>query len=132
MAAYGYANYLADDAGKTDQYVVGDDKYDKRAYNSTIRHPNTNVYFLLLCRVVMGKYARKKECAPGSINYEQPDHGEMCFPSTPRELSPIKGSDPIVNYHSLLVEPSGGRYREYLSFDGNHIFPEYLIAYTRK
>lgn len=38
-----------------------------------------------------------------------------------------------VRHHTLIVDkvPMRWRYREIISFDASHVYPEYLIAYQR-
>jgi hypothetical protein len=40
---------------------------------------------------------------------------------------------PALHYHSLLAELGGSirRYREFVIFHGDHVYPEYVVAYRR-
>eukprot|EP00397_Hematodinium_sp_SG-2012_P000261 GEMP01000261.1.p1 GENE.GEMP01000261.1~~GEMP01000261.1.p1 ORF type:complete len:1338 (+),score=346.47 GEMP01000261.1:3553-7566(+) len=118
---FGHGIYFAEDVAKNDQYVSQDMKYDgssmlhKCLYDKCgIRHPG-NVYYIFLCRVVLGVPWVTKSDFGG------------------RELKQIPNSSPPVLYHSLLAETGGQiqRYREFVQFHGGRIYPEYLIAYQR-
>ena len=41
---------------------------------------------------------------------------------------------PAVNHHSLLAETGGRiqRFREFIVFHGDRVYPEYLVAYHRR
>ena len=86
------------------------------------------VYYLLLCRVLLGAVARTRDGATCM------DGGGGCFATTQnRELVTVPGSSPAVHFHSLLAETGGRvqRHREFIVFRGNYIYPEYLLAYHR-
>jgi hypothetical protein len=50
-----------------------------------------------------------------------------------RELVPIPGF-PRLRYHSLLAETGESikRFREFVVFHGNYVYPEYVVAYKRQ
>ena len=87
------------------------------------------VYYLLLCRVLLGAVARTQDgatCLGGG--------GGACFATAQnRELAVVPRSSPAVHFHSLLAETGGQvmRHREFIVFHGNYIYPEYLVAYYR-
>ena len=55
------------------------------------------------------------------------------FPISFRELDTVAGISPPVHHHSLLADnlDGGARYREYIVFHSEYIYPEYLLAYHR-
>ena len=56
------------------------------------------------------------------------------FPISFRELDTVAGVSPPVHHHSLLAPdptPSQVRYREFIVFHSEYIYPEYLLAYQR-
>lgn len=134
--AFGEGVYLAEDAGKTDQYVSEDARYDatselhKILYGRTHRHPGRNVYYLLVCRVALGYSARTQVHGRDAKSM---DTREKLFPVSFRELLNVSGVSPSVFYHSLVAElgRSIDRYREFVVFHREHIYPEFLIAYSR-
>jgi hypothetical protein len=48
-------------------------------------------------------------------------------------LKAVPGCEPPLHYHSLLAELGGSihRYREFVVFHGDHVYPEYVVAYRR-
>ena len=150
VAAFGNGNYLAEDAGKNDQYVSHDPRggaypeLHARIYSASAPHPDEKVYYLLVCRTTMGAFVRTTtKLTPGGVdarNLRSLDNpSEKIFPHNTRELGPIAGIKPSVLHHGLVVEredkdahpKSNLRYREFLVFHGDYAYPEYLIAYQR-
>ena len=135
---------LAADAGKNDQYTYdkngrNDQAYNdhpelhSRLYSDSHRHPDRrkdgifgNVYYVLVCRAALGSFAVSRD---GRTTVE----GEPLFPFTDRELRPITGVSPPVHHHALVGETATGheRYREFIVFHGDSLYPEYLLAYHR-
>jgi hypothetical protein len=134
-AAYGEGSYLAEDAGKNDQYTKVDPQYDgsselhKRLYAHGARHQG-KVFYILVCRVALGHQVRTQQNGQGA---KSTDNGRPVFPISFRELSTVHGISPPVHHHSLLADvmDSGARYREYIVFHSEYIYPEYLLAYQR-
>jgi len=137
---FGDGIYLAEDIGKADQYVEADTCYGKnvsarerdlheRLY-CAMHHPG-HVFYVLVCRTALGYPVRTKQWKnqePVSI-----DNGEQVFPAGYRELSPVPGVSPPIFHHSLIVErgPGHTRYREFLTFHSEYVYPEFLVAYHR-
>ena len=134
-AAYGEGSYLAEDAGKNDQYTKVDLQYDgsselhKRLYAHGAPHPG-KVFYILVCRVALGHHVRTQQSGK---NAKSTDTGSPVFPISFRELSTVHGVSPPVHHHSLLADVmgSGARYREFIVFHSEYIYPEYLLAYQR-
>jgi hypothetical protein len=138
-AAYGQGSYLAEDAGKNDQYTKVDPQYDgsselhKRLYAHGAHHGM--VFYILVCRVALGHQVRtqqmitKKMTSPPTST----DTGRPVFPISFRELDTVTGVSPPVHHHSLLADVMdvGARYREFIVFHSEYIYPEYLLAYQR-
>lgn len=133
--AYGEGFYLAEDAGKNDEYVKIDKRYSatselhKRLYNNRYRHPG-RVYYLLVCRVALGHHVRTRNHGQRATCC---DSSHPIFPISARELAAVPNITPPVHYHSLLADviASGKRYREVIVFHSEQIYPEYLVAYQR-
>ena len=122
--AFGEGVYLAEDAGKADQYVEGehaDDKFNAHPelhahlYGRSQRHPCCPVYYLLVCRVVLGCSIRTQVHGKDATSM---DTGERLFPINFRELATVPGVSPTVFHHSLVAElgRSLDRYREFVVY----------------
>jgi len=147
VALFGMGCYLAEDAGKTNQYVHGDSRIGdfpdlhRRLYPSSghVKFPKYpyKAYYLLVCRVVMG-YACRVRC----ISMRKSRYENIDFPGFPiwvdvdtrRELCPIPGIKPDMLFHSIFAQKGGDilRYRELVQFHSQRIIPEYILCYTRK
>jgi hypothetical protein len=146
---FGEGSYLAEDAGKCDHYTRAVDASYKQAadlhslhellYRSADDHPG-NVCYLLVCRVVLGYSIRTQQpCSHGSqgrgtaMDRDATDDGTIFATRRHKELKPVMGTEPPLPHHSLLVELGGRihRYREFVIFHGDQIYPEYLVAYKR-
>jgi hypothetical protein len=135
---------LAADVGKNDQYTydpkgTNDHAYGdhpdlhQRLYSDSYRHPDRradgilgNVYYVIVCRATLGAFAVSRD---GQTTIE----GEPLFPMTDRELRQITGVTPPVHHHALVGETGEriDRYREFIVFHGDSLYPEYLLAYHR-
>lgn len=133
---FGHGTYLAEDAGKNDQYVTSDkaagqvQDLHRRLYPEGVAtHPGT-VYYLFLCRVALGRYVETKQGGEEALSV---DEKPVYATTARRELGYIPGLDPPLHYHSLLAELGGQiqRYREFVVFHDVRIYPEYLLAYRR-
>jgi hypothetical protein len=131
---YGEGSYLAEDAGKIDHYTKVDQQYDgsselhKRLYAHGARHQG-KVFYVLVCRVALGHHVRTKDVGRKAKSI---DTGRPVFPISFRELDTVAGVSPPVHHHSLLADVSPPmRYREFIVFHSEYIYPEYLLAYQR-
>ena len=117
---FGEGSYFAEDPGKNDQYV-----YDKAGNNDSRRgsHPElhkllyahgqsypdpsasgyfANVYYLVLCRVMLGAYAVTVD------GVKDRRTGDDIFAvSSRRELAHLPGVTPVVHQHGLIGETGG-------------------------
>lgn len=133
---FGEGSYLAEDAGKNDQYVTSDKRYGQEKqlheclFREGIRHPEEKIYYIFVCKAVLGHFASTKDGEHALSGSREP----VFAGSGKRELATIPGLSPPVHYHALLVETGGkiARYREFIQYHGGRIYPEYLIAYTRR
>eukprot|EP00746_Dinoflagellata_sp_MGD_P166367 gnl/MRDRNA2_/MRDRNA2_96196_c0_seq1.p1 gnl/MRDRNA2_/MRDRNA2_96196_c0~~gnl/MRDRNA2_/MRDRNA2_96196_c0_seq1.p1 ORF type:complete len:2418 (+),score=411.56 gnl/MRDRNA2_/MRDRNA2_96196_c0_seq1:103-7356(+) len=129
---FGHGSYLAEDAGKNDQYVERDRHYGQvpdlheRLYRDGVKHPG-DVYYLLLCRTVLGCFV----CTQDGVTVMN-GRGPIFANSQKRELAAMPDVTPPLPYHSLVAETGRLRYREFIQFHGTRVYPEYLIAYKRK
>ena len=131
---FGAGTYFAEDITKNDQYCTYDEAHGahpelhKLLYDDTgLVHPG-RVLYVFVCRVILGHRIRTKD---GQTDLDSP--GRSIWSSQSRELAVIEGSNPPVIHHSLLAELGQKivRFREFVVFHGDRIYPEYLIAYTR-
>ena len=37
----------------------------------------------------------------------------------------------VIRYHSIVAQPGGGRFREFVVFDNSKTYPEFIIEYQR-
>ena len=131
--AFGDGCYLADDVGKNDQYVAIDARYTNSRLHKLlfahVRHPG-NIFYVLVCRVSLGHPVRTQDRGQGA---KCMDSGKPVFPISFRELATVPNVSPPVHHHSLLVERGGRvhRYREFVVFHSEYIYPEYLLAIQR-
>ena len=144
---FGEGVYFADDGAKADQYTraadarihVGDDPLaalHKLLYPDGSL-PGASVNYMFLCRVGLGCIIRTndgKTCLDAGVATDD----KLFVPSTKdrrKQLGEIAGcTEPKVPYHSLLVELGRkiARFREIVVFDGARVYPEYLLAYSRR
>eukprot|EP00927_Polykrikos_kofoidii_P054275 TRINITY_DN48712_c0_g1_i1.p1 TRINITY_DN48712_c0_g1~~TRINITY_DN48712_c0_g1_i1.p1 ORF type:complete len:654 (+),score=73.63 TRINITY_DN48712_c0_g1_i1:158-1963(+) len=129
---FGSGTYLADDAGKADQYCTIDSvkqrtKLHEALYPGDTEHPG-NIYYLLLCRAVLGHAAVTLD---GTSKAD--GRGALWASGDRRELGNIPGVDPPVAHHSLIAETGKAimRYREVVVFHSERVISDYLIAYRR-
>eukprot|EP00931_Biecheleriopsis_adriatica_P115204 TRINITY_DN91026_c0_g1_i1.p1 TRINITY_DN91026_c0_g1~~TRINITY_DN91026_c0_g1_i1.p1 ORF type:complete len:898 (-),score=120.32 TRINITY_DN91026_c0_g1_i1:30-2375(-) len=129
---FGSGTYLAEDAGKNDQYVKCDchqgqvRDLHRRLYSdgSNGAHPGS-VYYLLLCRTILGRFVRTQSGRPSAKAMGTED--ECVFATSERrELAYIPGLSPPVHYHALVAEVGGDihRFREFVQFRDARIYPE--------
>jgi len=136
---FGHGSYLAEDAGKNDQYVARDPgsgaaelkDLHARLYRQGNKHPG-NVYYIFVCRVIMGIFMRTRS---GGVAARDLDGGFLIWAKAARrELATIPGVKPPVHFHSLVAETGVDihRYREFIQFHDARLYPEYLLAYQRR
>jgi hypothetical protein len=146
--AFGDGVYLAEDAGKTDQYVGPDSAYDpsselhKWLYDETMPHPE-DVFYVLVVRAALGFPVRTQRTLDNSkkakthdlraARVTSMDTGAPIFPVNCRELSAVPGVMPKIFHHSLIAELGKDivRYREFVLFNSNYVHIDYVIAYHR-
>eukprot|EP00966_Prymnesium_polylepis_P043533 1009599-Prymnesium_polylepis.1 len=122
--AFGDGIYLAEDAGKNDQYGVPDAQYDssselhRRLYSCGARHPG-NVFYIIVVRTSLGFGARTTHTKNRAVDI---DTNQKIFPITEKELAKVPWASPAVNYHSLLGL-AFPRFREFILFHGEYTYP---------
>jgi len=137
---FGQGTYLAEDAGKSDQYCAkdaGDDPLLEEMHTRLYRkdgkhvdHPG-DIYYVVLVRTIMGYFVRTLS---GKEDAKDMDFAANVFATTDRrELGHIPGVVPPVHYHSMVVELGAAvkRFREFVQFHEARMYPEYLLAYQR-
>jgi len=133
--AFGDGVYLAEDVGKTDQYVSADSAWDqsselhKRLYGRTMRHPE-DVFYVLVVRAALGFPVRTQHMGQSATSM---DTREKIFPINFRELSAVPGVMPPICHHSLIAELGQviDRYREFVLFHSEYVHIDYVLAYHR-
>lgn len=132
---FGNGTYFAEDVAKNDQYCTCDGEHGDHSElhrllfdDLGVVHPGKLLY-VFVCRVVLGHLIRTRD---GQTELDHPDHRSI-WSSKARELAVVPGTSPPILHHSLLVEVGGkiARYREFIVFHGDRIYPEYLVAYQR-
>lgn len=132
---FGHGTYLAEDVAKNDQYCTYDDAHGAHPElhkllfdDHGLAHPG-RVLYVFVCRVILGHFVRTRD---GQTDLDVAKRS--VWSSQSRELAVIPGSSPPLLHHSLLVETGGkvARFREFISFHGDRIYPEYLVAYQRR
>jgi hypothetical protein len=131
-AIFGDGCYFAEDITKSNQYAMRDEKYKSSTdlkdfhqlvYGRSYRHPG-NVFYVILARVVLGCCVQTKSTA-------QTQPGVFALDGKNRkELANVPNSQPPHPFHSLLGL-SFERFREFICFHSDQIYPEYIIAYQR-
>lgn len=155
---FGFGCYLAEDAGKSNQYVTPDKKFDKhkelhrRLYTETTTwHPGAGTCYMFVCRSCIGLPARTydgDQTLDGEPVWEGGCAGGTAKGKTgkgrnqKRELAYIPNTRQI-RHHSAVVELTPAhsalphsrqacRYREFIFPHGDRIYPEYLLAFYRE
>lgn len=138
---FGHGSYLAEDPAKADQYCTPDPgrcdalrELHKRLYDELkLDHPG-RVFYAVACRVVVAFPVFSKD---GEANMSRP-YNQMFATMDKRELATIPGSNPPIHYHTAIIESGPAdqgfkltRHREFVVYHSDHIFGEYVIAYTR-
>jgi hypothetical protein len=163
---FGHGVYFAEDPAKNDQYTTVD--ADCTASSAALQslhnalyavktqlqpqpqsqpqpqpHPG-DVYYILLCRVVLGHFVSTRE------KHLDDEAGESIWAVPKRELAVIPGTSPPIHYHSLIAQSkrylrdhgTGSsssssinchleRHREFIQFNAQRVYPAYLLAYKR-
>mmetsp|Transcript_66098 Transcript_66098/g.158113 ORF Transcript_66098/g.158113 Transcript_66098/m.158113 type:complete len:555 (+) Transcript_66098:63-1727(+) len=131
---FGQGTYFAEDVAKNDQYCTADLKYGDHPElhkvlfdDLKLSHPGEPIFYVFICRVLLGHSIRTLD---GNTSM---DGGRRIWSSPQRELAAIPGSQPPLLHHSLIAETGGKlkRFREFIVFHGERIYPEYLVAYQR-
>ena len=133
--AFGDGVYLAEDVGKTDQYVGADSAYDpscelhKLLYGRFVRHPG-DLFYVLVVRAALGYPVRTQNSGQKATSM---DTGAPIFPISFRELSAVPAVTPPICHHSLIAERgiTLDRYREFVLFHSEYVHIDYVIAYHR-
>eukprot|EP00438_Fugacium_kawagutii_P000851 Skav222062 [mRNA] locus=scaffold707:228595:229479:- [translate_table: standard] len=144
---FGAGNYFAEDPEKIDQYTQPDQGYESpgleelhsRIYRAGGNsHPGEDVFYCFIVRAACGACL----VSEGLDSTRLIDHNtgaKVFLANDRRELCRIPEASPSLSYHTLLVElakrptPTGVvRFREIVLFEGNRVYPEWLIAYRRK
>lgn len=144
---FGAGNYLAEDPEKIDQYTRPDpgletpglEEIHSRLYRAGGNyHPGEDMFYCFIVRATCGASLQISGLDEDRLRDEA---GRDVF-LTPdrRELARVPGTSPAFSYHSLVVNLCTGktsskavvaRFREVVIFEGNRIYPEYLVAYKR-
>jgi len=130
---FGQGTYFAEDVAKNDQYCTPDAgaqaDIKKTLFDELgIEHPGVDLYYVFVCRVLLGHFVKTQD------GKSRLDGGGSIWSSEKRELCAIPGSKPPLLHHSLIAETGKMlmRFREFIVYHGDRIYPEYLVAYERK
>lgn len=132
---FGNGTYLAEDIAKNDQYCTPDLRHGEHPElhkllfdDLDVAHPG-NLFYVFVCRALLGYRVRTKD---GSQDLDS-STSRSIWSSEKRELTSITGANPPMLHHSLLAETGGriARFREFVIYHGDQIYPEYLVAYQR-
>lgn len=151
---FGNGIYMAEDAGKADQYgraVSNDaDKEKMRTllYTSLNLPPqDNNLYYMFVCRAALGCIVQVGKDRDHRLGTQEPVFADG---TQQKELAYVPEIDkPRTRFHTELAEVTGGgghvaedthkehlgnelRFREFISYKGDRIYPEFLIAYSRE
>eukprot|EP01062_Namystynia_karyoxenos_P070128 TRINITY_DN65501_c0_g1_i1.p1 TRINITY_DN65501_c0_g1~~TRINITY_DN65501_c0_g1_i1.p1 ORF type:complete len:433 (+),score=109.51 TRINITY_DN65501_c0_g1_i1:71-1300(+) len=123
----GGAVYLAEDLGKSDQYCRPSSTVppavSEMLYGRS--EPPTGLCYAFVCRAVCGYPVVTEDCC------QRLGGGPIWANHLSRELATVGGAGE--RYTSARIERGGKlcRYREFVFFHGELVYPEYLIAYRR-
>ena len=152
---FGRGIYFAENAANSDKHAERDLRFEKestigklheRIYNINSHPHPKQVCYCLVTRVILGKYYALTKDGMTRLNNgptrggEDERDGQQLFTSENRDsLCPFKakqdnnGAGLSVTPSSLVAEPGGrgNQFREFVVFDPDRIFVEYLVAYKR-
>ena len=136
---FGKCVYFAETPCKNDQYAKKDTHSSRELLELLYpRHqdrPLTDVYFIIICRVVMGHFVRTQDGLPEIVcNMDSPVRKSVWGANAKEtELTEIDGTTPGIRYHGMVAETGRKllRHREFLQYHSNRIYPTYLVAYKR-
>eukprot|EP00746_Dinoflagellata_sp_MGD_P164367 gnl/MRDRNA2_/MRDRNA2_92958_c0_seq1.p1 gnl/MRDRNA2_/MRDRNA2_92958_c0~~gnl/MRDRNA2_/MRDRNA2_92958_c0_seq1.p1 ORF type:complete len:560 (+),score=118.68 gnl/MRDRNA2_/MRDRNA2_92958_c0_seq1:151-1680(+) len=151
QGGFGAGIYLAEDPEKADQYCSPDPKYaspDLEELHYRLfrpegnKHPDEDLFYCFAVRALLGATLRTKglertgwpEDKSAAVPTRDCQTGEKLFLTDDRrQLVDIPGTVPPVNHHSLVAERGVAvkRFREFVAFDANQVYAEYLLAYKR-
>jgi hypothetical protein len=131
---FGKCVYFAETPCKNDQYAKKDTHSSRELHE--LLYPRrqdkslADVYFIIICRVVMGHFVRTQD---GLSNMDSPV-GKSVWRVEDTELTEIDGTTPGIRYHGMVAETGIRikRHREFLQYHSNRIYPTYLVAYKRE
>lgn len=144
---FGEGIYLAEDIDKANQYTVGEILPESWGRSGRGQH------LVLVCRAIIGRYLMTQDgitCVHGQPLFAESTSSRIS-PLRPlrrkRELRQIPKPDrwpaerlwPVLHYDSLVAEPSHiisrgrvrgvQRFREFVFFHGDRLYPEYILSY---
>lgn len=145
---FGAGNYLAEDPEKIDQYTRPDpgletpglEEIHSRLYRAGGNyHPGEDMFYCFIVRATCGASLQISGLDQDDRLRDETGRDVFLTPDR-RELARVPGTSPAFSYHSLVVNLCTGktsskaavaRFREVVIFEGNRIYPEYLVAYKR-
>jgi hypothetical protein len=142
--AFGGGVYLAEAIEKIDQYCTPDPGFETpgledlhsrlfRAGGNT--HPREDLFYCFIVRAACGVCLRTR----GIRQDKDPkiydcDNGKALFHSAERrELAAVEGISPPVHHNTLVVETGKGlkRFREFVVYESQNLYIEYLVGFKR-
>lgn len=139
---FGRGVYFAENAAKSDMYTTKDVRYDKEGSLCELHHkiyayshhPH-NVRYALICRVLLGRHTMTQN---GVTRYdddvaERAELGKLNYAFTSKERRALAKSSDGLSPSSLIGLPGELvlNFREFIIFNPDQIFVEYLVAYKR-
>ena len=134
------AEPFAEDVAKSDQYTKIDVSYkpDDPLHQHLYPKQDPQVTFSISsCAGSLRHHLRTLEhCQRATNTRAAQDPMSMdtptipVFPKTKVSLRTSQRGPPV-QYHSLFAEKGGRRFREFVVFHGEYVYPEYLVAYQR-
>eukprot|EP01062_Namystynia_karyoxenos_P019207 TRINITY_DN171_c1_g1_i4.p1 TRINITY_DN171_c1_g1~~TRINITY_DN171_c1_g1_i4.p1 ORF type:complete len:1476 (+),score=402.40 TRINITY_DN171_c1_g1_i4:88-4428(+) len=128
---FGDGTYFAEEAAKSNGYCTPHRSnslpdLEGRFYRDGVSHPGGDVYYMFVCRVVCGCFVTTKngtKSVPGDhYIFATSNRRELAFPP---EVGPTGA-----RYTSILADPGG--HREFIVFNGQQVYTEYVLACHRK
>lgn len=131
QAAYGYANYQAEDPGKADQYVVSTnyEAFNERLGIDVSQYDNKKTFYMLVSRTLLG-CANHVKNGTGNMDQTTDLQGKRVYDD--KKLFRMPYDSVIVEYASSLRGSFADKhYREFLVQNDERILPVMLVAYVR-
>jgi len=137
-SAYGRGIYFAESPSKVSWYLPrhaqGNRAYSLPSQADQYNRGSGPTHRLVLTRVVLGVPHVTKEAMnvilPPHVKGGGPNRSVHCLVNV-FILRPGLTMVLLIRHHSIVAQPGGGRFREFVVFDNNKTYPEFIIEYQR-